>query len=77
MPADGSACFTVELQRVEQEIKDLEDRITATMAEDDVDIIQQRIDRLVQEKREMRQELINLHAQLASPAGEVLSVAPQ
>lgn len=69
--------FQGELQRVEQDIKDREKELKATTAERDSAIIQKGIDRLVQEKHDVRQQLVTLHAQLASPAGEVLAAAPR
>ena len=66
-----------ELQRVEQDIKDREKELKAATTERDSAIIQKGIDRLVQEKRDVRQQLSTLQAQLASPAGEVLAAAPR
>ena len=64
-----------ELQRVEQDIKDREEELKAAMTERDSAIIQKGIDRLVQEKRDVRQQLSTLQTQLASPASEVLAAA--
>ena len=66
-----------ELQRVEQDIKDREKELKAATTERGSAIIQKGIDRLVQEKRDVRQQLSTLQAQLASPAGVVLAAAPR
>ena len=66
-----------ELQRVEQDIKDREKELKGDTTERDSAIIEKGIDRLVQKERDMRQQLITLQAQLASPAGDVLAAAPR
>ena len=58
---------------LEQDIKDQEKELKAATTERDSAIIQKGIHRLVQEKRDVRQNLSTLQAQLASPAGEVLA----
>ncbi len=62
-----------ELQRVEQDIKDREKELKAATTERDSAIIRKEMDRPVQKKRDVRQHLSTLQAQLASPAGEVLA----
>ncbi|EIE25717.1 hypothetical protein COCSUDRAFT_52553 [Coccomyxa subellipsoidea C-169] len=65
-----------ELQRVEQDIKNREEEYKAATTERDIAIIQKGIDRLVQEKRDVRQQLSTLQAQLASPADHGRSELP-
>ena len=66
-----------ELQRVEQDIKNQEEELKVAKTDQDSVVIQKRIDRLCQKEREMRQDLVTMHAQLASPAGKVLATAPR
>lgn len=68
-----------ELQRVEQEIKEQQARIEAAMKANElpelIAFIGREKERLVEEKKDLRQSLNALQIRLASPSGEILAAA--
>lgn len=66
-----------EMQRVEQDIEAKEQEnwedTMATEAPEFIALRKQEREWLVEKKKDMRQQLSALHAQLAGPAGEVLA----
>ena len=63
-------------QKLEAKEQELRGATRTKMLSEVIALIEMERDGLIQDKRDMRQQLSALHAQLAGPSGEVAAAAP-
>ncbi len=63
-------------QKLEAKEQELRGATRTKMLSEVIALIEKERDGLIQDKRDMRQQLSALQAQLAGPSGEVLAAAP-